>query len=256
MRKKKNRRFNKSKHRLFTPWLYIKVSGLVLLFSGIAILVIRIPTLRMFKIDTIKANINIDQDIMKKIKGASIISIDAKIIHNQIRRRHPEVKEIHVTKMFPSVLIVEALKRKPFVQLKKDAFYVLDEERVVLERRSQNPYPGIFTIELGNCNVSFNVGSQVCDKRLYLAYELIKELKQSDLMSKFKITSINATKPYSILFFIDDVEIIIGKGDFRNKIRPLEKLLDKKFSNKTDSIRYIDLRFASSDNNIYIGYKR
>jgi len=256
MRKKKNRKFSKRDFKFLIPGLYVRILSLVLIFLGIAVFVIYISSLGIFEVDTIKTNINVDRDIVKEMNGKSIISVDIKAIYKKIRRRHPEVKEIYVRKMFPSTLAIEALKRKPFAQLKEDGFYVLDNEGVVLEKRSQIPYPGIFTIEFGSYNGPIRVGKTVNDKRLYSAYELIGELKKSGLMDRFKINTINATAFYNISFFMNDVNVIMGKGNFHKKLGLLKHLLDRKFNNKIDSMRYIDLRYVSSDDNIYIGNKR
>jgi len=256
MRKKRNRKYNKKKLKFSSPLVYTKIIILLLVLLGIVTLAVYIFSLSIFQIDTIETNINIDRDIIKEIRGASIISVDTKTIYKRIKKRHPEIKEVHIKKMFPSTLAIDALKRKPFAQLKEDGFYVLDEEGVILKKRRQSPYPGIFTIEFGSYRGPLSIGRTVDDKRLYLAYKLIKELERSGLTAKFRINTINATTPYSMSFFMDGVNIIIGKDNFRKKIGLLKNLLNKKFNNKIDSMRYIDLRYASSDDNIYIGNKR
>jgi len=256
MRKKRNRKFNKKQRQLFTPRVYTKIINTLLLLLGIAALVVYISSLGIFQVDTIETNISVDRDVVKEIKGQSLVSIDVRPIYRKISKRHPEIKEVYIKKKFPSTLVIDALRRKPFAQLKEDGFYVLDKDGVVLEKRRQNPYPGIFIIELGDYRGSFNIGKTVHDKRLYLAYRLIRELKKSGLINKFKIDTINAASLHSVSFFMGDVNIIVGKDNFHKKLSLLENLLDRKLNNKMDSIRYIDLRYASSDDNIYIGNKR
>jgi len=256
MRKKRNRKFSRKQHPFFTPGLYTKIINTILLLLGIAALVIYIFSLDIFQVDTIETNISVDRDVVNEIKGQSLISIDVRSIYRKISKRHPEIKEVYIKKKFPSTLVIDALRRKPFAQVKEDGFYVLDKDGVILEKRRRKPCPGIFIIELGGYRGPFGIGKTIHDKRLYLAYRLIEGLKKSGLANKFKINTINASASYSVSFFMNGVNIIVGKGNFHKKLSLLKDLLDRKFNNKVDSIRYIDLRYASSDDNIYIGNKR
>jgi len=256
MRKKRSRKFNKKRREFLTPGVYVKAINTILLLLGVVSLVVYISSMGIFQVDTIETNISIDRDIVKEIKGQSIISVDVKSIYKKINKRHPEIKEVYIKKRFPSTLVIDVLRRKPFAQIKEDGFYVLDEDGVILDKRRQKPYPGIFTIELGDYKGSFNIGKTVNDKRLHLAYGLIRELKKSGIINEFKVNTINAASYHSISFFMDDVNIIMGRGNFGRKLSLLKNLLEKRFNNKIDSMRYIDLRYASSDDNIYIGNKR
>ena len=254
MRKKRNRKSNSiGKKKRITPLGIGKIFFVFLVTGALLFFSFKLFSSSLFKIENIEANIDIDKDIKKEIKGKSIFHVDTEMIRGKLLRRHRGIKEVYVRKVFPSFIKIYAEKRIPFAQIKKDGFYLLDKERVLLKRRLKSPYPDAFIIEIDDYDSSLEEGRIVKDKRIELAYSLIDELNKSGLLEKYKISTINATLPYSISFFIDNVNIIMGEGDFKRKLFLLKRLLENRYNNKVDSLRYIDLRYATSDDNIYVG---
>ncbi len=254
MRKKRNKRSNNIGKKRRIAFLSIgKIFSVFLVIGGLLFFSFKLFSSSLFKVDTIETNINIGKDIEKEIEGKSIFHINTDMVRSKILKRHRDIKEVCVRKVFPSLIKIEAAKRIPFAQIKKDGFYLLDKERVLLKRRLKSPYPDVFIIEIDDYNSSLEEGITVKDKRIELAYSLIDALDKSGLVERYKINTINATLPYSISFFINDVNIIVGEGDFNRKLFLLKRLLEKRFNNKVDSLRYIDLRYATSDDNIYVG---
>ncbi len=254
MRKKRSKKFKE--RRKFIPLSNIvKIFLIFVTLGGIFFLSFQIASLPTFNINTITSNIEIGKNIEDQIKGKLIFSIKVEALRSKIIKKYPNIKDVSIVKVFPSTLRIKAEKREPFVQLKKDGFYILDEERVLLKKRCPTPYPNIFIIELGDYNFPLEIGKAINDRRLVSVYQLIKELKKSSLIHRFNINTISATSLYTISFFIKDVNIIVGEGNFSKKLFLLERLLEKKFSNKIDSLRYIDLRHASTDGDIYVGNK-
>jgi len=99
-------------------------------------------------------------------------------------------------------------------------------------------------------------GNRVNNKSVVVSLSLIEALKRSALSRKFSIREINASSPLSISFLLGKVNVIIGDDDFDKKLHVLDKFLEKKFHYNISSLRYIDLRYCSEGNNIYLGYRR
>jgi cell division septal protein FtsQ len=121
---------------------------------------------------------------------------------------------------------------------------------------SITPQKNLAVIDLGDYPLSVVRGDVLDNKRLRLAFQLIEELNNTDLLREFEITKINASGSNSISFFLNDVEVIIGRDDFAKRLSDLDNLIKKKYNNNLESVRYIDLRYASSDEELIIGNKR
>ena len=259
MKRKKTNGYKRKKHKDTEVLVFSKfikpVIFLIIFVSGI-LYAGRVRDLNIFKIDRVEFNKKFDRDLEDLIKGQSIFSVDIENIRSQIQENHPQIKETEVIKVFPSTIKITVTERKAYAQIKKDGYYLVDEEGMILQQAKVYPYQQLSIIEMGNYRRSLRVGSIIKDKRLKFAFKLIRELNYSRLSEKFKIQSVNASSINSISFFINDVKVIIGKNDFKEKIFFLENFLDNKFNDDITSLSYIDLRYATKIENIYYGTKR
>ena len=112
-------------------------------------------------------------------------------------------------------------------------------------------FEGFLIVELGNYRKALKKGHTINDVRLEMAFRLMRQLKDTSLTDKFDIISINATNVDSISFYMDEVSVIIGRDKYKDKLVLLKELVSNKFNNKISDLRSIDLRFASSIENIY-----
>ena len=125
----------------------------LLLFLGICVLSInRIPTLEMFKINNIDSDLSVDYGLKKMIIDKTIFRLDAKEIHDYIEDNYSGIKTVQVEKKFPATVNIKVIKRTPFAQFKRDEFYILDAEGVVLSMEKHGPEAGLFIVELGDYN--------------------------------------------------------------------------------------------------------
>jgi len=204
-----------------------------------------------FVVDQIDSDVDVVRGIEKLAMGKNLFDVDIESIHRNITNQYPEVKEILVNRVFPSTIKIDVVKRIPVAQFKRDGFYLLDGEFVVLDGSKKDPYPGFMIVELGDYRKSLYKGRIIEDARLDLAFQLIKELKLSTLAKNFNVVSINAASSDSISFFMDKVNVIIGRDKFKDKLFLLKELASNRFKNDLSDLRSIDLRFASSIENIY-----
>lgn len=245
-RKKRFNRFNLNPLK-FTVFF---VSFLVIVMSSIYFYK-TIANSGCFIVDRIDSAVDINRNIEKLAIGKKLFDVNIASMHRKITKQHPEIKKVLVKRVFPSTIKIDVVKRIPVAQFKKDGFYLLDEEFVVLDRPKKNPYQGFMIVELGDYRKIIYKGRIIDDLRLDLAFRLIKELKRSSLTKEFNIVSINAASSDGVSFFLDKVNVIVGRDKFRDKLFLLKELMLNRFNNNLSDLRSIDLRFASSIENIY-----
>jgi len=223
---------------------------LILTFFLISFLKNKIVNMECFRIKNIDTILPLDK-LHKRIIGRSIFTVDMGKIYRRISANYPGYKKIQIIKEFPNTLKINAEKRLPFVQLKSRKYYLLDREFVVLGECSE-PYPTLLIIETGDYKGRLERGEMIKNRKLVKAFELVEELEKSKFIQRFKINLINVANLESLFLLVGDVKIILGEGDFKNKLLILDSLVKKKFNDNLSSISYIDLRYKKT----YVGYKR
>lgn len=211
---------------------------------------------RGFKVKEIRCNIELDVNLKALIKnyalGRQLFNVDIKKVYHQIARSHPEYKEIHILREFPASLKIEVKLRKPFAQIKAKGFYLIDREGVIVSDASYEPFSAFIPIEITDRNIYLQRGSLIKDERLTLAFNLIKEFRNSKFLRKIPVILINTTSPQATYFVIYDTKVIIGMNDFDKKLSILEHVIIRQLKNDISSSEYIDLRYQK----IYLGIKR
>ncbi|MCM8827375.1 MAG: cell division protein FtsQ/DivIB, partial [Candidatus Omnitrophica bacterium] len=192
--------------------------------------------------------------IINFIQGKSLLNLDLEFIYNQLITKHPEYKSVMIRKIFPSTLVINVVKRYPFAQIRKDGFYLLDEEGVVLSNVSFIPYEDLIIVDMSNYNLGIRRGKVIKEERLLLAFDLIRALRKVGLIENYDIERIDANNLNEIYFLIGDIKVIVGKGNYEDKLFVLKNLLGNKLKNSS-SLGYIDLRYSSFNENIYVGNK-
>jgi cell division septal protein FtsQ len=245
--RKKNRRTKK-----------IKLSKIYSLFFLIAIIVLavftsidvcsKIVNLKCFRIARVDTDKELEEKIMSMVEDYSIFSLDIEKIREKLIDRYPELREVKISKKFPSTLKVEVIKRMPFFQIKSDKYYVVDKRLVVMERRDF-PKEGLLTVEVRDIKLRLEEGTSIRDKRIIRASRLLEAIRD---FPQFSPRVILANKLESISFIINDTEIILGDRDYKRKIRVLAHLLKEKFNNDLSGVKYIDLRYDK----VYSGQRR
>lgn len=256
MARKKRRKSRKKSFKIN----FSLIIGIFILISIIGLLFLAGRTLSswpMFKVKAIDSPFSVGSKLESITKGKSIFKVDLKAFYKTIKRQHPEFKNIQVKKSFPATIKISAVRRMPFVQVrKKSKYYVLDNEYMLIDVLGDTGHKELMTVDLGYADIYFAKGKIIHDIRIETAYRLFKALKKTDIYRRFKIDSINATNKESVSFIINNVNIISGKDNFETKLDLLDQLLKEKYKDRLNTLRYIDLRYASSIDTIYVGNRR
>ncbi len=267
MGRKRRKRFRQFNFRLDSKvswWMSVVVCCLILLVGlGYAIY-----TAGVFKIKA--KNIKDSQQLLsrslkERIIDKSLFSLDIESISSSLIRAHPEYKEIQVYRLFPSSLVIKATKRNPFAQIKDKNFYPVDRKAVILSEGNRKPLDDLILIEMGSSSKAFRKGFRVKNKKLEYAFDLIDALAAEGFLEQGEIKLINVSSIEAIDFIFvqrnraaegqapdEEVRVIVGKDDFRRKLKLFKNLSDEELKDKMPFVNYIDLRFKK----VYMDFKR
>ncbi|MEI8349700.1 MAG: cell division protein FtsQ/DivIB [Candidatus Omnitrophota bacterium] len=235
----------------FNPFFAWIGASLVLIVLAL-FCAIRILASNFFIVRQVRANITIEESIKTRLLGVSLFHLPAKNIYTYIRTIHPEYKEIHITKEFPSAVRIDIKTRKPFAQLTSQGFCLIDREGVITSDPSSRAFQNIILLEVADYHFRLRRGMRLKDPRLTAAVILSDELNKHKVFRKFPVTAINTTQPQSFYFMMGDTKVIIGKEEFSRKLYILENLLKEQLRGDLSLVEYIDLRYRKA----YVGYRR
>lgn len=264
------RKKRKKKKYFLNNFFFLRVF-LVILFYGAFLAVGRgVYHSQNFAInrDSFGSELEISADLVRRLEGRPIFSLDLTDIYFWVKRNNPEYKKIKVVKRFPNRIVIEAKKRKPKAQIGSKKFYLIDKEAVVISPGSSNffkGYPLIINV-LGNRYPE--KGESFYSEAVEVAFRAIKAIKKEGVISEinslspgfeFKLGSIDSSNLPVVYFYLasqklahGQIEIIINRRELEEKISLLRRILSEKLSDRVPLVRYIDFRFK----NVVIGFQR
>jgi len=183
--------------------------------------------------------------ILSSLKGKSIF-FRVELLYKETFRKFPSIKRMRILKKFPSTIIFEIEKRKPFLQVRNDYIYVIDEELKIIEKTKKISKPDIPVIEVGSLKREFFLGEDLDEERIKKATQFFKILREK---TNFFPQVILAYRLSSLSFIEKGTKFIVGEKDWDKKLKILNSILKERFNNNFEGIRYIDLR----EERIYIG---
>lgn len=183
----------------------------------------------------------------KNIVGVNIFFIDLKAFKEEIELAHPEFKDVIVRRLLPNKLIVRARMRKAVAQIRSDRYYPVDAKGVLLPDVKNFPdseLPLIIGISANPAKIQRANFGNFDGEKIAKALDIIKEMREREELSKYKLKSVDATDPGNFSFFLErsNVEIKIGNSDFKNRLSTLATVLEQ-LGSDIDKFKYIDLRF-------------
>lgn len=249
LKKKSNRNFIMV--LIFLPILAVGVSSYTV-FQGIQNY---ITTSSYFKLRDLTVDGITDVryiDVMKEeILGANIFRIDTRKLSQRIKNRFPTFYSVTVTRLLPSTLLIVAKERLPVAVVRREAFYLFDNEGVVVSKfplAEQVDFPVITGLEdkLSVLKLGESYRSAVLKDVLALAKVLRQQRFNIEASQpkegKLKITRIDASDTDDFSFYLgESILVRVGNKDFENKVRLLSAIL-KSMAGDVVNIKYVDLR--------------
>ncbi len=176
--------------------------------------------------------------------GINLLALDKRKVE-ELLRRHPWLKEAHVTWEFPDKLKIEVIERHPFGIIAWDRLYLIDKEGI--------PFTYISLMEYRDYDLPIITGVDKklwkADKRLFTnVLEILKLCYQAQKGSILRRVSEIHFKPhlgFSLFLMPGGVEVDIGWSQFTMKLNALVKVyeyLKSKGDPFMQSIAYIRLQ--------------
>lgn len=250
---------NKRNPRIFPIFVLVVLPMLALGFSSFALtkgVQNYIATSSYFKLKVLSIEGITDAryiDVLKReILGVNAFMVDTQRLSERIRKRFPTFTSVQVTRVLPSELSIVAKERIPVAVLKREAYYLFDNEGFVLSSFPSNDlslYPVIVGLEgrLPRLRVGAAYSFPALDRALLLARVLKGQGFRYPVATNpdLRVTKIDAADANNICFYLNDaIQVKVGNVDFGERLAPFSAIL-KSISPERDlvaEVRYIDLR--------------
>lgn len=186
----------------------------------------------------------ISDQLLKVYKGRNIFKVDLKSTASALYVRFPDAKEITVRIALPDKLVVNMKFRRAVALVRGKRLYPVDEDGMVL----LNANPALFKFLPTIDGIEIKPGERTARRgtsyrNLWIALDLLKELKRSKFLAGYSIVNIDASDVKALSFtFKGGVRVRIGFENFKSRLGTLKKVLDDPRM-VMDKIDYIDVRF-------------
>jgi len=176
---------------------------------------------------------NFIQNRFKGVRLGNLLLLDIDKMQ-KIIKAHTWIKEVHIKKVFPSTVNIEIIERVPLAVIKKNQFYLIDCESVLLQPVDPALHPELPLIhDRDGFESGFEDKFKLALKCLESVSSEHRELIQSIDLSKYKCVSVKLAP--------DSPWLILGDHDFSTKI---QEYLDKQsYFAKFGEIESINMRF-------------
>lgn len=172
--------------------------------------------------------------------NGSILEVDLEALRDRILFVHHGLKAVLVKKEYPDTIKVFVSERTALAQVEDEGIFIVDEDGFVLRRLQENMDPKLPVIH-GISSSGLKEGNFSKAKALKKAVEIIKLAEETGIKDKYGLEKIDVSNVDNASFYFQKgIEVKMGKGDFRDKVKRLKARLSDLDLNR---IRYIDLRF-------------
>jgi len=165
----------------------------------------------------------------------NILLLDIKDMQ-ELLAGHTWVREVHIRKIFPSTIRIEARERIPIAVLKKGGYFLIDKDGFLLQNVSPGERQDLPVL------IDANQFQRDCDRKLALAWACLGSL---DPASKSQIRVMDLTEYENVSVQLKDSETWLKLGDSQ-----FEKKFQSFFQNMAlfrtyGPLEYIDFRYEA-----------
>jgi len=221
-------------HILFT---FLLLASIFFLIQQISLFLISWDHLDVKGIEVRSQKSQVKEDIQAFLAGkhlGNILLLD--IGHLQkILAGHRWVEDVCIRKIFPSTLRIEIKERTPKALLKKDDFYLIDKDGVLLEKIDPLKHKGLALL------VDSNNFVKDYKEKLELAWQCLDSLTVSD---REKIETLDLTDYGNVTAKLkgSETSLILGSDGFSEKLNFFQQWYSQ--FQRFESLEYVDLRFG------------
>lgn len=210
--------------------------GIFFLIQQIYLFLISWDNLDVKGIEITSKRSAVKEEIQEFFKGknlGNILLLD--IGHLQeLLEGHRWVENVCVRKIFPSSLRIEIIERTPVAVLKKENFFLIDKEGILLEKI--NPHE--------NQSLPLLVDSNNFEKdykeKIALAWECLESFTPSE-RKKAEVLDLTDYENVTLKLKGSETNYILGAEQFSQKLKIFQKW--RSHLEKYEPLEYVDLRF-------------
>ncbi|UCE42972.1 MAG: FtsQ-type POTRA domain-containing protein [Candidatus Aminicenantes bacterium] len=241
-RRKRGKIATKKIHRkIKLKWGHMMIAFMLLVgffygFSRLYLLFISWEKFVINKVEIIcqKQEIRKDfQHYFEKRYLGNILLLDIENLQEQLAK-HTWIKDVHIRKLFPSTIRIEATERIPIALLEKEGYFLIDKDGILLQKISPSDKPDLPLL------IDANRFQRDKDRKLALAWACLDNLEAS---ARDQINVMDLTEYENVSLRLKDSETWLKLGDsyFKEKFESYAKNLA--LFKTYGPLEYIDFRY-------------
>ena len=244
---------NKSK-KVKLSMLRVKIFFWVMITSSIITLSFKWSAYRKI-FDASNLNISgdviLDQEdyyeIIGEIKGKQIAEINSRKLSNELER-NPYVKAARVSKNYPNKINIDIVEREPIAIINNKKKFLIDSEAIILPNRNSFFESALIPMLSGfnPANDLYPEGDITLSIKVKEAIKILDfiQLNFNELFNEIAELRINKDDEFEIILSEEPTIVILGQGDFRNKINILKKFDEALGQRQLTDYRLLDMRYS------------
>jgi cell division septal protein FtsQ len=147
---------------------------------------------------------------------------------------HTWIEDVHIRKIFPSTIRIEALERIPIAVLEKEDYYLIDKDGVHLQKISPSTRPDLPVL------FDANRFRRDYDRKLALAWACLENMEEST-RSQISMMDLTEYENVTLRFNNSATWLKLGDNHFEEKYRSYKNNLA--LFKKYGPLEYIDFRY-------------
>ena len=244
---------NKSK-KVKLSMFRVKIFFLVMITSSIITLAFKWSAYRKI-FDASNLNISgdviLDQEdyyeIIGEIKGKQIAEINSRKLSNELER-NPYVKAARVSKHYPNMINIDIVEREPIAIINNKKKFLIDSEAIILPNRNSFFESALIPMLSGfnPANDLYPEGDITLSIKVKEAIKILDfiQLNFNELFNEIAELRINKDDEFEIILSEEPTIVILGQGDFHNKINILKKFDEALGQRQLTDYRLLDMRYS------------
>ena len=244
---------NKSK-KVKLSMLRVKIFFLVMIISCFVSLSFEWSTYRNI-FDARNLNISgdviLDQEdyheIIGEIKGKQIYEVNSRKLSSKLER-NPYVKAARVSKHYPNKLNIDIVEREPIAIINNKKKFMIDSEAIILPNRNSFFESALIPMLSGfnPANDLYPEGDITLSIKVKEAIKILDfiQINYNELFNEIAELRINKDDEFEIILSEEPTIVILGQGDFHNKINILKKFDEALGQRQLTDYRLLDMRYS------------
>lgn len=222
----------KAKHTLFA---FVLLVGFFYGFSRLYLFLITWDKLIIDEVEITcqKQEVQIDfRNFFEERYMGNILLLNIKNLQ-KILSQHTWVKDVHIRKIFPSTLKIEASERIPIALLEREDYFLIDKDGILLQRISPGDWPDLPLL------MDTNRFRRDYERKLALAWACMEDLGP-EIRSQIGVMDLTEYENISLRLRNSETWLKLGDSRFKEKIQSY--LQNMAFFQTYGPLEYVDFR--------------